>query len=88
MESQNRHGERTVSTKVVQEVAAVTNREATQLPPLYDTIDPEALDVIASSGGGDKAPVMIRFTYAGSRIVVSGTEEITVESPAKSSRRD
>ncbi len=74
----------TVSTKVIQEVAAATNQETTQLPPLYNTIDPEALDEITSSSTTDKVPPIIQFMYSGCLVVVSGPDDITVESTNRS----
>lgn len=67
-----------VSTKVVQRVAAVTGREAMQLPPLYNTIDPEALDAIIDSVSTDASSVC-RFTYEGCRITINGSGEVSVE---------
>ena len=68
-----------VSTKVVQQVAAVTGQEVAQLQPLYDTIDPEALDAIMNSGAADTPSPIIQFTYSGYRITVDESGEVSVD---------
>ena len=67
------------STKVVRRVAAVTDREVIQLPPLYETIDPEALDAIVDSVSTDASSLVCRFTYEECRITVDGSGAVSVE---------
>ncbi|MFU8868131.1 HalOD1 output domain-containing protein [Natronococcus sp.] len=47
------------SERIVLEVAKRTDREPTEMPPLFETIDPEALDRLFRSEGGvpDGLPV-------------------------------
>ena len=61
-----------LSTAIVLEIADRSGRAVTDLPVLYDTINPEALDRIAASGDGH--PVSISFEYAGHRVDVTGCE--------------
>lgn len=67
-----------VSTRIVRRVAKATNRNETELPLLYDAIDPEALDtLIARMSDGE-----ISFDYAECRITVRGDETIRIEAPS------
>ena len=76
------HGqsERMVSA-VVSGVAACTGREVTDLPPLYDVVDPEALEQVFASPPGFRRrsnDKRIVFTYAGCEIVIGGDDGLTV----------
>lgn len=66
--------------KVVQRVAGVTDQEVTQLPPLYNAIDPEALDSLIESDVTSLAPLEIRFSYAGQRVIIDGRGAVSIES--------
>ncbi|MFW5937794.1 MAG: HalOD1 output domain-containing protein [Halanaeroarchaeum sp.] len=67
------------SIAVVEAVAAVTGRDPTSLPRLYDAIDPDALDALLD---GDVAPsLQVRFEYAGVRVVVERDRVIRVTTP-------
>jgi len=68
-----------VSTRVVQRVATSTNQEVAQLPALYDTIDPDALDAIISSVSTNTSSLTIRFSYSGCQITINGSGEVSVE---------
>ena len=56
---------------VVQTMAAAEETDPTDLEPLYDAIDPQALDRICSEGvparDGDRT---VEFTYHGRRVAV------------------
>ena len=58
-----------VSTTVLIELADRTNSDVTALPPLYETIDPDALDRLVADGHDD---LEIAFDYVGHRITVHG----------------
>ena len=71
--------ERMVSA-IVFGVAACTDREVTDLPPLYDVVDPEALEQVFTSPLGSRRrsnDERIVFTYAGCEIVIDGGDELT-----------
>lgn len=72
MESVTGCGKRSATVKVLEAVASRDGRDVAVLPPLYDTIDPEALDRIVESGA-----VSVEFTYCGYEVVVEG-ESVTV----------
>lgn len=41
------------------------------LSPLYERIDPDALDALLAAGTGREADCAVTFTYAGHRVTVS-----------------
>ena len=71
--------ERMVSA-VVSGVAACTGRGVTDLPPLYNVVDPEALEQVFASPLGSRHRSndgQFVFTYAGCEIVIDGGDELT-----------
>lgn len=52
------------STAVVETVAIATDREPMALGPLYDAIDPDALDTLVRSGGTDPTDGIASVTFA------------------------
>lgn len=65
-----------LSLQVVEAVAESTGVEPTQLqPPLYDVINPEALDSLFRNGDGS-----VTFDYCGRTVTVTNQAEITIES--------
>lgn len=79
MSNTSRSIETAVSTKLVQRVAAVTDQTVTELPPLYETIDPEALDAVIDSAATDESSLEVQFTYSGCQISVSGAGAVRIE---------
>lgn len=65
-----------VSVNVVQRVATTTDRETTELPPLYDTLDPEALDALVDSL---TVSASVEFVYSGCRVTVDAAGNISVD---------
>lgn len=68
---------RSPSERLVHAVAEQTNTDPVELPPLYDTIDPDALDALLSTLEGGK----IEFQYAGHavRLESDGVVHLTDE---------
>ena len=74
--------ERMVSA-IVSGVAAYTDRGVTALPPLYDVVDPQALEQVFASPPESRHRSndgRFVFTYAGCEIVIGGGDELTVRS--------
>lgn len=71
------------SSQVVDAVARYKGVEATDLPPLYETIEPDALDALFPSrtNGTRDDGVRLEFTYAGRDIVVRGPRDVEVRGP-------
>lgn len=65
---------------IVEAVAAVTNRAPTAMPPLYETVDPEALADLVTSARD--RPVEVSFAYEGCQVSVSSDRRVVVEPPA------
>lgn len=68
------------SLSVVERIATLEETDPIALPPLYDAIDPEALDsLVASSTTGDsRPPAEIRFTYCGYDVLVERDGTIAI----------
>jgi hypothetical protein len=68
-------GER-ISVAIAQEIAAVEGTDPEKLPPLYDSIDTDALNALITHS--DAQDLTIDFDYGSYRIHIEGTDEITV----------
>lgn len=69
------------STAVIESVSERTATDPVDLPPLYESIDPDALNALfETTASGTVRRGRIEFTYAGCSVVVSSSDGITVES--------
>lgn len=64
------------SMRVVRRVACETGTDTAELPPLYDAIDPEALDAVV----GSAATTSVTFTYADYVVSVDADGTVSVDS--------
>lgn len=66
-----------VSETIVRRIAAEKDVDPLDLPPLFETVEPDALDQLVRSldGGSDSS---VRLDYAGYRVVVSGAGDVVV----------
>lgn len=64
-----------ISQRVVFAVAEQADVEPNELPPLYDSLDPDALDAVVRSSDAD---LEISFSFAGHRVEIGGDETIRV----------
>jgi len=70
-----------LATAIVTAVAAYTDRDAVEFPPLYDAIDAEALAALLHRGNGQpRDHVQVRFVYAGQELAVTGDGLVLVRS--------
>lgn len=71
------HGEgnQTPSETVVSSVATHRGVDPVALPPLYDTLDPDALDALFASACGDG---QVTFEYAGCTVECAGDGTVDV----------
>lgn len=68
-----------ISHRVIEMVAAEVDTDPVELPPLYETIDPEALDALfASSFSHGPLVGQVAFTYGGCEITVSYDDELVI----------
>lgn len=51
--------------QIISAITDLDDRDASELPPLYDSIDPDALQAVVESGAA-----RIEFLHAGYRIVI------------------
>lgn len=64
-----------ISQKVVVRIADRIGVRPTELPPLYDSIDPDALNAIVTRAGND---LEISFSFAEREVVVRGDRSVEV----------
>ena len=69
-----------VSQTVLETVAEVTGNDVTALAPLYEAVEPEALDdLLSPRPNGDGEPLGIAFEYSGCQVTVERKgETVTV----------
>lgn len=80
-ERKERETATSVSVEVMEEVAKQTETDQLDLPPLADSIDPDALNsLFASPRAVDRQTGQIEFTYYGHLVTVSfdGSRTVTV----------
>lgn len=68
------------SQSVVAAVAAETGTDPLTLEPLYEVLDPDALDALFDANESEAASAVTRveFTYAGCEVCVTGTGSVDV----------
>lgn len=65
------------SERIVYTVAEQTNTEPHELPPLYDSIDPDSIDrLLTSMEHGE-----LQFQYAGQAVTVNSDGSVDVSEP-------
>ena len=71
----------TPSTAVVETVAVASDREPTRLEPLYEAIDPDALDALIRSNGVEPVGdgITVTFEVAGQTVTVHGSGAVVVQ---------
>ncbi len=65
-----------ISERVILKMATYTNTPLSDLPPIYEAIEPDALDSLFDEYKGTR-PLRVEFAYNGHMIVVA-QEEITL----------
>lgn len=66
------------SMATIEAVAEATGRDPTDLPPLYSTIDPDALDALLIGGSRRNGGVSVSFEYADVIVTVGRDGDIAV----------
>lgn len=74
------HEKHRVSTAVIEAVAEYAECDPDELPPLYNTVDPDALDRLFESKGGlaPREGGTVGFNYAGYRVRIEVGRAIDV----------
>lgn len=68
----------TVSEAVVSAVADATGQSPLEIPPLVETIDPDALNALFRTANGSESGILVSFEYADCYVTVDG-ETVRVE---------
>lgn len=72
---------------IVFEVAEREGTDPTQLPPLYEVVDPDALQAFVESSGDDA--LAVEFLYQGYEVRVTSDGDVEVDGvPRRSSLQD
>lgn len=67
------------SEQIVEKVAARRGVDPTSLTaPLFDVVDPDALNRLVASSSGEESGVEITFSYAGYEVTVAATGAVTL----------
>ncbi|AXR78200.1 HalOD1 output domain-containing protein [Natrarchaeobaculum sulfurireducens] len=70
---------KTATAAIIDTVAAVTGTRPTELPPLYDAVDPEALDSLFESFEQRSSETLrVEFSYHGMTVVVRDGLEVSI----------
>jgi len=69
-----------ISTQIIEAVAETTGVDPLELPPLYETIDPETLNALVTDSefGQSGSLNIVRFAYAGYMVAVYGDQTVEV----------
>lgn len=78
-------GDRLPSVAVVEAVAAAEDVAPAELDPMYDEIDPEAIDRLFTGGSDGRPSAILRFSVSGWRVFVRGDGAIRVCDPDRPS---
>jgi len=70
-----------IGTTIVNAVGALDGVAFDECEPVYDVIDPDALDAVLAPtpDRSDRAPVQVQFSYHGYMITVDSTGEIIID---------
>ena len=69
---------------ILDAVADAAGRDPLDLPPIYETVDPDALDGLLGGSAFADSSLAIRFEYAGHVVIArSDGEVIVTETPVR-----
>lgn len=71
--------DQSASLAVVEAVAHAEAVDPTDLPPLHETIDPDALDAIFSTDPPGDPAEAVSFSYCGHRVTIFADGAVTLE---------
>lgn len=74
----NSEPESTPANTVISAVAEVTDSDPVELPPLYRTIETDALNRLFLSNPSD-SEIRVSFQYEGCEVTIEGSGEVRVE---------
>ncbi|WP_435075579.1 HalOD1 output domain-containing protein [Halorubrum sp. HHNYT27] len=68
--------DRSASHSVVSSIAELTGRDPNDLDPLWDSVDPEALDSFVDHASDRSTPCRIAFEYEGYEVELIGARRL------------
>lgn len=69
-----------VSERILERIADESGRSPTDLDPLYDVVDPDALDCLfASTTSANRSEGRVTFDYHGYTVTVHGDGRLDIE---------
>ena len=68
--TESTHSDRVVTERVVHAVAEARDVDPLELPPLYDVLDPDALNALVTKPTAGDELITVSFTYTDRRITV------------------
>lgn len=72
------------SSGIVEAVARAADRNTTELTPLHDVVETDALNVLLADGERNRSsPFEMTFSYAGFRVTASSDGDVVVRSERK-----
>lgn len=72
-------GRESITESIIDCVAHESGRDSFELPPLWNSIDPEALEsLFASTRANHTRSGRVEFTYCGYSVTVEDGEEVTI----------
>jgi len=79
------------SAAVVAAIATVTDADPTEMRPLYDSVDPDALDTVLEASSGQQRPISVTIDVGEYEIEISNDGIVDIDPPGTPSldgRRD
>lgn len=73
--------ENPVSQRIVQAAATITDVDPLELPPLFEAVDPDALDALVSSSAASGTGPLVEFRYEGYVVTVAQGGEVALSKP-------
>lgn len=82
------NGDNTLTETILNAVATMEGNSPTELEPLTDRVDPDALNELFSTrfGGGQRLQGNVRFPFHGYAVTIYADGEIIVQSPSHPSK--
>lgn len=74
-----------LSTRVVERVATFKGTDSVELDPLYEAIDPDALNRLFTNASGASRGGQISFAYCGCEVIVEDDGQVVVQGPPEDS---
>ncbi len=76
--NETNHVEGPIAETVIQAIAEVTEGSSTEIEPLYESIDPDALEDLFDRRTGKSVPTRVEFRHKGLSIAVEKNGRIVV----------